>query len=386
MTPNNLEKLARLIHQEREFLLTHWRNQVRELPSAKDLSTPTLNDHIPELLLEIARALRLKSETTISEALIEGTPPEHGRQRLKDGFDIEEVVAEYNILRGCIHDLADRNDLSLQGNSFHIVNRVLDQAIGLAVQTFAAQQALQVKKRREEYLQFVAHDLRTPLNAIFLSTRILLADPKNGENPMATKMLNTLLRNAQRLDALVAKVIEENVSVESNDGVHLQRRQFDLWPLVESLIQDLQAVATTSKTVLKNEVPDDLVVYADASLIRRVLQNLIANAIAHSPNGAVVISASEATVDGSAFVSVRDNGAGIPAEMLDKVFDKYESDGQSHGSGLGLTIVKTFVEAHGGTVSVQSQPGAGAEFQITLPGKTATDSGRMELPGSAPKA
>jgi len=369
MTPNNLEKLARMIHQERESLLTLWRNQVRELPSAKDLSTPTLNDHIPELVLEIARALRLKSETTISEALIEGTPPEHGRQRLKDGFDIEEVVAEYNILRGCIHDLADRNGLTLQGNSFHIVNRVLDQAIRLAVQTFASQQALQVKQRREEYLAFVAHDLRTPLNAIFLSARILLSDPKSSESATPSKMLNTLLRNAQRLDALVAKVIEENVSVEADNGVHLQRRQFDLWPLVESLLQDLQPVATASTTQLKNEVPDDLVVFADASLIRRVIQNLIANAISHTPNGEIVISAREANVDGSVFCSVRDNGSGIPAEMHDKVFDKFETDGQAHGTGLGLTIVKTFVEAHGGTIVVQSQAGAGAEFQITLPGK-----------------
>src|SRR5687767_15912054 len=103
----------------------------------------------------------------------EASPPAHGLQRVQDGFDIEEVVAEYNILRGCIHDLAQANGLALQGEPFRILNRVLDGAIGLAVKTFAAERALEVRSRREEYLSFVAHDLRTPLNAISLATGVL---------------------------------------------------------------------------------------------------------------------------------------------------------------------------------------------------------------------
>src|SRR4029077_18067178 len=113
------------------------------------------------------------SEQTIPEAILEAGPPAHGLQRLENGFDIEEVVAEYNILRGCIHDLADVNGLNLQGKPFHIINRVFDHAIGAALQTYATQRALEVQRRREEYLAFVAHDLRTPLNAISLATKVL---------------------------------------------------------------------------------------------------------------------------------------------------------------------------------------------------------------------
>ena len=115
MPINNLDKLAELIQQERHALLSTWRKQVRQLPSARQLDTPTLNDHIPELLDELATALQSKSDQTIPEALIEGSPPIHGLQRLQDAFDIEEVVAEYNVLRGCIHDLADDNGLNIQG-------------------------------------------------------------------------------------------------------------------------------------------------------------------------------------------------------------------------------------------------------------------------------
>ena len=104
---------------------------MRQLPSAKHLDTPTLNDHVPALLDELVTAFRLVSDQTIPEALLEGSPPVHGLQRHQDGFDIVEVVAEYNILRGCIHDLAESHGLSLQGKAFHILNRVLDEAIGL---------------------------------------------------------------------------------------------------------------------------------------------------------------------------------------------------------------------------------------------------------------
>src|SRR5688500_10103489 len=119
--------MADLIKNEREPLLTRWREQVRALPSAAHLSIPTLNDHIPDLIDELAAALRSHSDATIPDKLLEGSPPVHGLQRLEDKFDLEEVVAEYNILRGCLHDLADNRGVNLQGQPFHVLNRVLDE-------------------------------------------------------------------------------------------------------------------------------------------------------------------------------------------------------------------------------------------------------------------
>ena len=370
MTIGILDELARLLDQERDDLLTRWRDQIRTLPSARDLDTPTLNDHIPYLLAELEMALRSGSDETIAEALLDGSPPAHGLQRVKDTFDIEEVVAEYNILRGCIHDLADRNGLSLQGRPFHVLNLVLDGAIGSAVQAFATQQALEVRHRREEYLAFVAHDLRTPLNAISLSARVLerLLSPDRIETPQATQMLKTLNRNVQHLQTLVDKIIEENSNLETEVGLKLERREFDLWPLVEALVHDLHPVAGTGTTRLTNAVPEDFVVYADASLLRRVFQNLIANAIRFTPRGKVVIEARELKGEDVVECRVSDNGAGFPPERLEKVFDELESDSQNEGGlGLGLAIVKTFIEAHRGKVTVESEQGLGSTFQFTLP-------------------
>lgn len=369
MANHDLDKLAALIQQDRAAILSQWRQQVKKLPSAKHLDIPTLNDHIPGLLDELAAAFRSRSDQTIPEALCEGTPPVHDSQRVQDGFDIEEVVAEYNILRGCIHNLADANGLNMQGKPFHILNSVFDKAIGLAVQTFATQRALEVRQRREEYLAFVAHDLRTPLNAISMATRILertLTEQDSAAD--SARMLKTLRRNVLQLEALVGKVLEENTNLQTETGVKLERREFDLWPLVEALIHDLHPIAGTGSTRLINQVPEDLVVCGDASLLKRIFQNLIANAINYTPRGEVIIGAREPGAEGVVECWVRDNGAGIPDELIGKVFEPLETDpGKEGGLGLGLAIVKTFVEAHNGEVTVESREGFGSTFLLTLP-------------------
>jgi two-component system phosphate regulon sensor histidine kinase PhoR len=366
MSTENLDRLAVLIKSERAALLSRWREQVRQLPSARHLDTPTLNDHVPALLDELAAAFLFVKDQTIPEALLEGGPPIHGLERYEDGFDIVEVVAEYNILRGCIHELAESHGLALKRRAFHILNRVFDEAIGLAIQAFATQQALEVQRRRDEYLAFVTHDLRTPLNAIALATRVLeLQLSGRGAPDDTTRTLKTLRRNVGHLESLVDKVLKESAHVHTEAGVKLEVRRFDLWPLVESVIQDMNPVASTAGTKLLNAIPEDLTIHADASLLRRIFQNLLANAITYAPRGEVVIGAREDDASGAIECWVSDNGAGIPEDRLENIFKKLETDRQNEGgTGLGLAIVKTFVEAQSGNVTVETKEGQGTTFRL----------------------
>ena len=373
------KRLADLIARERESLLESWRRLVKLLPSAKHLDLPTLNDHMPALFDDLVRELETCSDETIIESVKARSPVQHGRQREENEFDIEEIVAEYNILRGCIHDLAERNELALQGQPFHIVNRVLDSAIGVALQAFSTKKALEVRRRREDYLAFVTHDLRTPLGAISMSARALELSLPAPLGPATNQMLKAMKRNIGQLEALVSKVLAENTNLETETGLRLERRQLDLWSLVEALIHDLYPVAETSSTRLVNAIPDETAVYADASLLRRIFQNLIANAIRHTPRGTVMISA-HALDDKSAECKVSDDGTGIPAEFLERIFDKGESGVDETGTGLGLAIVKTFIEAHGGTVDVESAEGQGSTFRFWLP---AASSAKSDNAGAA---
>lgn len=359
------QRLANLLTNERDALIQRWRRQVKELRSARQLDNPTLIDHVPQFITDLACALRTGTTETIAEAVDEARgAANHGMQRALDGFDIVEVVAEYNILRECIHDMAAEQGLVIQGEMFHVINRLLDGAIGSAVQNYSRAQAAEVQRRREEYLAFIAHDLRTPLNAIAMSARLLA----HGGAVDVALLQKTMMRNIDQLSSLVSEVLKENSQQENESGVRLERRWFDLWPLIEGLMHELQPIAGNSSTRLVNEVPPELRVYADANIAARIFQNLIANGIAHTAHGEVVIGAQESATGEAVEAWVRDNGTGIPADKLERVFEKYETDHkEEHGAGLGLAIVKTFVEAHGGTVSVQSKAGEGSVFRMTLP-------------------
>lgn len=372
MTTQELQTFAQLVRTEADTLLDTWRSEVTKLPSAKGLSIPVLNDHIPALLEEVATAFETRTDKSITQAMEEGTPTEHGVQRYANGFDLMEVVAEYSILRRCLHDLAVERQLRMAGSGFHILNRIFDEAIGMAVKAYAEQRAAEVLARRQEYLSFVAHDLRAPLNAIALGSSALeVMIPAQGE---AADVVRTLHRNVVHLKDLVHRVMEENINVVSNIGVPLEAQDLDLHTLVGSLIQDLHPEGSSDKVVLDNAVPTKLMVHADVSLIRRVLQNLIGNAIAFTPNGTITIGAQAREEDEVVECWVSDTGKGIAPHLLGKVLQKgAHDDSHADGKGLGLAIVKAFVEAHGGAVHAESEEGKGATFRFTLPARAGSD-------------
>lgn len=372
----NLAELATVIKREKDTLLSRWREQVRQqLPSAKNLNIPSLNDHVPILLEELAYSFQSRDDDRMMKAPLGNTPPIHGAQRFEHDFDIVEVIAEYNMLRGCIHNLAEENGFSLHGKALHILNHVFDDAIGVAVQTFVTQQALEVQRRRDEHLGFIVHDLRTPLNAISLAVKILEVTPAEENSAKIPQMLIIMRRNIQRLEALVEKVLKESTYVQAETKA-LERREFDLWPLVESLIYDLDPVSRSGGTTIVNRTPKELTVYADAGMLKRIFQNLISNMLRYTPRGEIVIEARKNEAGGTD-CRVSGNGADIPDEQLQKIFEKPETDPEKKErtiTGLGLPIVKALAEAHGGQVGAERQENTRTTFHFTLPPKQMDES------------
>lgn len=368
MSTENLHTLAKLIRRERDTLLSEWRQEVRQLSVAHNLDVPTLNDHIPDLLEELADELEAYSDESMIGELKKNSVS-HGLDRLRIGFDIEEVVAEYNALRGVIQDLIERHNLSLRGPVNRTINRVIDMSIGLAVKTYATQKALEIQQRREEHLAFVAHDLRSPLSAIAMAAKLLeRAVPDVVKDERAATLLETMHRNVSRLNSLVVKVMQEDANLKAKVNEKLERREVKLRALVEVLVSDLSPLAAASSLSLLNNVPEELTAFVDADMLTLIFQNLISNAIDYTPNGEVIIGAREIKESAAIECWVSDTGAGIPADRLEKVFDKLETDpDKKSGMGLGLAIVKQFVEAHGGEVAVDSELGQGSTFRFTIP-------------------
>src|SRR6478736_5699985 len=179
----------------------------------------------------------------IGETMIEGlkdNPVVHGLDRLELGFDVEEVVGEYNALRGVILNLIEAHDLQVKGLINHTINRVIDKSIGLAVKTYATQKALEVQQRREEHLSFVAHDLRSPLSTISIAAQLLESRLPDAAGDAATaNLLATLGRNVTRLNELIVKVIQEENNLNANPNERAKRLDIELKPLVDELMRDL---------------------------------------------------------------------------------------------------------------------------------------------------
>ena len=365
----SVEHLAEVFAGCQEEIMDEWRLQAGKLLRDLELDKPTLTNHLPDLVAEITRDLSLGRAGEISREQIRGNPPTHGVQRFHDGLDAGEVVAEYNLLRVAFITVAERHGLYLVGEAARIINHRIDQGVRMAVTSFAAQQALIRKEQEDEHLAFIAHDLRTPLNAVCLLVDQLKYGLNQKSIDQTGNLFEILQRNLQRLEDLIKKVLDTKLQPTAlGSSFTPERRTFELWPLVQRLIVDLDSVSAGHDIEVVNEIPHTLTVWADAGLISQVFQNLLSNAFHYASRGRVVVSAEENS--GSVTCVVHDNGAGIPLEMLARVFDKLATDPEKTGTGLGLAIVKQIVEAHGGTVNAESVQGAGARFTFTIPAST----------------
>jgi signal transduction histidine kinase len=366
-------RLGALLRAERDELLERWRGQVRLLPNAAGLDVPALNDHVPDLLEELACELEASCDPGRLPTPVTDNPEIHGRQRFEVGFDVGEIVAEYGLLRACVQELAEARGLSFCGDAARIIGRRIDEAIRRAVETYVWHQREETRRRREEHLAFLAHDLKTPLSAVDMASRLLesgLADEaKSGRSRM---LFETLRRNVGRLGALVKAVVREDARVNADEELVLRRREFDLWPLVQGLVYDIRPLAAPEGVKLVNAVPEDLTVYADAPALSQVFQNLLSNAIRYAHGGTVTAGA-RALEGGGVECRVSDTGEGIEESRLSKVFEKGETDGRAGGTGLGLAIVRQVVEAHGGRVRAESRAGEGTTFVFDIPGEPPAD-------------
>jgi signal transduction histidine kinase len=321
---------------------------------------------MPYLIDELAEALE-SQRGEIEEELLRGSPPAHGRQRLHDGFNVEEVVGEYNVLRGCIHDLAEEHGMVIHGSDLRVINRIIDEAIGLAVQTYATLLTLEVKKHRDLHLNFVAHDLRTPLQAIALTVGIIertLIDSVKNEH--TDQLLKILRRNIQQLEKSVVEVIKTNAG-SSADATKLERREIDVWPIVEGVIRGLVPIAVPAGVELVNEIPVDLSAFADGALLTRIFENLICYSINNAPRGVVRVIGRDLGPSGIE-CQVTHNGPGATTEALRKMFERGAAEKtEAEGIGLGLPIVKQSIEAHEGKLEVEASMHSGVTICFRLP-------------------
>lgn len=239
----------------------------------------------------------------------------------------------------------------------------------LAVTLRDASQRARVERSRADLVSTVAHELRSPLTSVKGFTATLLAKWTRFTDDQKRVMLETVNADADRVTRLITELLD--VSRIESGRIEVHRELVDVPARVAKIISGRAAAGDRQdrfRVVVRDGLPET---WLDVDKVDQILGNLIENAVRHGAGtvSTVVEPAAVADAPGVA-VSVRDQGQGIAPELASRVFRQFWRAKRRGGAGLGLFIVKGLVEAHGGTITVATAPGGGAEFRFIMPAGT----------------
>ncbi len=231
----------------------------------------------------------------------------------------------------------------------------------------AAREAMAV---RDEFFAIATHDLKGPLQSILLSTQLLRRQlPPEAQTAGVQARLEQILRGTQRMSEL----IEHFLAVSKGGERPLQRGQVDLLGMLRAKVREFAPMSATHPLEL-HVGEGDFTGHWDGASLERVLDNLLGNAVKYSPRGGLIdvwLEEESGGPGGWVRLRVRDRGMGIPAADLPHIFERFHRGSNVapaiSGSGVGLASAHRMVELHGGTLSVESQEGAGSTFTVRLP-------------------
>lgn len=232
----------------------------------------------------------------------------------------------------------------------------------------AYEELKELNRLKSEFVQNVSHELRTPLTYIKSYIELILEDR---EEPLPESYRDSLRIVAQKTDTTI-RLVNDIISLQKTSMATLDIAPLSLSEIAQSCVQGVSTIAAEAGIELKTDIPPHLpLIPADHDQVEQVLNNLLDNAIKFSPNGGTITVRIRDEGD-HLLTKITDTGIGIPADKLERVFERfYQVDGSTKrrfgGTGLGLAIVKRIVEAHGGNIWVESRLEEGSTFYFTLP-------------------
>ncbi len=238
-----------------------------------------------------------------------------------------------------------------------------------------------LEQLKSDLTHMIVHDLKNPLTSIGGYADLL---PTAGPlNEMQNRFLQVIRQSSQRLLTMIRNLLD--ISRLEEGKLELQREALPVRQIVEPIVPEIAPLLAREEKSLHLDLPEDLpLLWGDRDLLVRVVSNLLSNAEKHTERGGNLwVTARPGGTPGTLLLSVRDDGEGIPAEYHEVIFEKFGQAanrrlGRQTDTGLGLTFCKLVVEAHGGTIAVESTVGQGSTFLLTLPtiGSASTASGQ----------
>jgi signal transduction histidine kinase len=327
------------------------------LRAAPRATEAELESGIPLFLDQLIEALR--SPNTSSRAIVESAT-NHGRDLLKRGFTVAQVVYDYGDVCQAVTELAAETQASITAEEFHTFNGVLDDAIAQAVTEYGRSREQSIAAQGTERLGDLAHELRNALGAAMLSFHTLKTGSVGLGGSTAALLDRSLRRLSTLIDSTVTQVRLESSSVASE---RVSLNQF---------IEEIEVVAsmeanTRGLSLSVAPVPADLEVMVDRELLAGAITNLIQNALKFTRKGGHVSIRTTAS-KGRVRIEVEDECGGLGPGKAEELFRPFEQRAVDRtGLGLGLSISRRSVEGIGGTIAVRNIHGVGCVFTVELP-------------------
>jgi len=228
-------------------------------------------------------------------------------------------------------------------------------------------------RAKSKFLANMSHELRTPLNAVVGFSEMLLLGTFGTLNEKQTRYVNNINSSGKHLLDLINDILD--LSKVEAGKMELRPKEFDVSPMIEEVNKLVASIAEKKRIDISTDLADNnIVVEADKIKFKQILYNLLSNSIKFTPdNGTIVVSAN--VKDEMLYVSVKDSGMGIAKEDIGAIFRPFKqleemNSKVQQGTGLGLALVKRFVEMHGGEIWVESEVDVGSTFTFTIPVKS----------------
>ncbi len=354
------QRLATLIDENHSEIERRWLELVQTQISDKPgVELTHLRDGLPDYLRALVVLLRGGHDFEVGgEPAWSKVAREHGITRVHIGFDINQLIQEFIVLRHVIREVAREHGLTDPPDA--VLADVLDQAIAASVSAYVDARDYRARQKQAESVGFLTHELRNPLsNAIMAASRL-----RQHSTPEQQRPLDMLNRNHARLSELIDGVLLTERFVAGK--VECRPADVMLGQVMEPALEAARAAATHKGLGFSVSYDPELRVRLDPALTRSAIQNLADNAAKYADRGHVEVSVVDSADE--FVIHVRDTCEGISEEELRTIFDPFErgTTGKS-GTGLGLAIAKRAVEAQGGSIHAESREARGCHFWISLP-------------------
>lgn len=231
-------------------------------------------------------------------------------------------------------------------------------------------EALEYDKIKTEFFANISHELRTPINVIFSALQFLDLYKNNLENMPYEKYSRVMRQNCYRLLRLISNLID--ITKIDAGFFKLSMGKYNIVKVIEEITQSVVTYAENKNiTVIFDTEDEEIFTHCDPDKIERIILNLLSNSIKFTnPKGKILVNIKRK--EDKVLVVVEDNGKGIPEEKLDSIFERFRQVDKSftrenEGSGIGLSLVKSLTELHGGSISIKSSLGRGSKFTLGLP-------------------